>query len=172
MYAGQLHRGEEIGLGDFAFLHEDEQQTWKLPIEVMVDLPHLRTVHPVVTVAEYLHLHHLPISIEKGNGQWGGEAYLASKPNPVTFASLKQSDYEPSGVDRVDYGRAGPRNIDKHGGIYTILDAELGEAKAIDLDKVKSILKKNRLAKWSSERELESILHRNGWALLSTYRGV
>ena len=47
MYAKQLHHGEEIGLGDFHFLPEDKQQAWKLPIELMIDLPHLRTLHPV-----------------------------------------------------------------------------------------------------------------------------
>ena len=81
----------------------------------------------------------------------GWRSLFSQQAQPSNLCFLKQSDYEPSGVVHIDYGRAGPRNIDKNGGIYTILDAELGEAKAVDLDKVKSILKKNPLAKWLSE---------------------
>ncbi|KAF8343061.1 uncharacterized protein EI90DRAFT_3031227 [Cantharellus anzutake] len=167
LYAIQHHGSE-----DFGSPSGEKQQAWTIPIELMVDLPRLRAAHPVVTVAEYLHLHGLPISIERLNGRWDNESYLATKPHPVSFTSLKQNEYEPDGVVRVDYGITKPRDPYHNKPISSALDAGLGEAKTIDLDKVKLTLQEKQLAKWSSEEELERLLHANGWTFLYTFRGM
>ena len=74
-FAAQSKRSEEIGKGSSYYLAEHEQQTWRIPVGLFVDIPRLREIVPVITVGEYLRYHHLPPSLEKINGHWDVDNY-------------------------------------------------------------------------------------------------
>lgn len=96
---------------------------WLIPISVMIDLEHLRSRQPVVTIAEYLKLQGLDPDIEKGNGEWDIDHYHTHTPDPLPSDSVpsendeypsreivkpsvsvvKNDEYDPAGVVRVDY---------------------------------------------------------------------
>jgi len=183
MYATQVRRGDEIGMGDFGYLSEDLQQAWRLPISIMIDIPRLRSrATSVVTVAEYLVLNGLPTTYEKPNGHWDLDKYHEAPHSPGSPPSAKGPShyifsndvYEPSGVVRVDY--APPKEVhaqdveDKP--IYQAVNDLLGEKKAVDLEEVTSELKAKNLASWNNDIELEILLHDNGWTMVYTFKGV
>ncbi len=109
-YAVMVNRGDAVGVDDWRELPIEQQMAFRIPISVMVDLPHLRSRHPVITVSEYLRLHGLDPEIESSRGNWQKELYQS---HPSAFESNKTKTpslfvienqwYEPSGYNRVDY---------------------------------------------------------------------
>jgi hypothetical protein len=172
-FAQQFRRGDEIGMGDFGYLSEEQQQAWRVPMHLMIDLARLRQAHPVVTVAEYLHLNDLPLSHERGDGHWDREKYILPD-TPNSMYVFPQATYEPSGVVRVD--RAPYQPLRSHAfenePIFLALKEELQEAKAIDLDRVQTLLRNNKLAEWDTDAEFDILLRDNGWTIVYTFQGV
>ncbi|SRR6266403_1736858 len=109
-YAVMVNRGDAVGVDQWRDLPIDQQMAFRFPISVMIDLPHLRSRHPVITVSEYLSLHGLDPEIESSSGYWPRELYHT---HPNVFESNKTKTpslfvieyrwYEPSGSNRVDY---------------------------------------------------------------------
>ncbi|KZT59687.1 hypothetical protein CALCODRAFT_466636 [Calocera cornea HHB12733] len=121
-YAPQVDRFKEVGwrrdlsgrwerqsedilldpsIGAGLMKREDGQKDhtgWRVPIEYMFDLPHLRASQPVVLVSEYLTLHGLNPSSEWKSGMWGRWAY--EKDN--TYYMLPNQQYDPQDILRVD----------------------------------------------------------------------
>ncbi|KZO96223.1 hypothetical protein CALVIDRAFT_545606 [Calocera viscosa TUFC12733] len=104
LYGRWERRGEDVLLDPSIGLpgkREDGQKDhtgWRIPIEFMLDLPHLRTAQPVVLVSEYLTLHGLDPASEWNSGMWGRWAY--QKDN--TFYMLPNQQYDPQDILRVD----------------------------------------------------------------------
>lgn len=69
---------------------------WKIPIEIMLDMNTLRKHVPVITTAEYLSLHGLPISLERDDGRWDPELYHQTPhrppPSPPSHPPLDSYD--------------------------------------------------------------------------------
>ena len=52
-----VNRGDAVGSDEWRELPIEKQMAFRLPISIVVDLPHLRARYPVMTVSKYLHLH-------------------------------------------------------------------------------------------------------------------
>ena len=46
-----VNRGDAVGSDDWRVLPIEKQMAFRIPISIMIDLPHLRAHHPVVTVS-------------------------------------------------------------------------------------------------------------------------
>jgi len=109
-YAVMVNRGDAVGTDDWRALPIEQQMAFRIPISVMIDLPHLRAHHHVITVSEYLRLHGLDPEAESSRGSWQRELYHA---HPNVFESNKTMTpslfvienqwYEPSGSNRVNH---------------------------------------------------------------------
>jgi hypothetical protein len=109
-YAVMVNRGDAVGKDDWRELPIEKQMAFRIPISIMMDLPHLRAHHPVITVSEYLRLHGQDPDGESSRGSWLSELYHS---HPNVFESNKTKTpslfvienqwYEPSGSNRVDY---------------------------------------------------------------------
>jgi hypothetical protein len=89
-------------------LPHDEQMGWRIPIDLMFDIEHLRKTRPVLLVREYLAMHGLNQSIESVNGTWEPGLYhsgttqsIANKAQHTLF-SVPNEDYDPSHLVLVD----------------------------------------------------------------------
>jgi hypothetical protein len=109
-YAVMVNRGDAVGRDDWRELPIEKQMAFRIPISIMIDLPHLRAQHPVITVSEYLRLHGLDPEAESSRGSWQKESYHShpnvSESNKTKMPSLfviENQWYEPSGSNRVDY---------------------------------------------------------------------
>jgi hypothetical protein len=51
-----VNKGDAIGWGEWRDLPIEQQMGFRIPIAVMLDIPHLRKTHNVITIAEYLRL--------------------------------------------------------------------------------------------------------------------
>ena len=109
-YAVMVNRGDAVGQETWRTLPIEKQMAFRFPISIMIDLPHLRARHPVITVSEYLRLHGLDPEAESSRGSWQRESYHT---HPHVFESNKTKTpslfvienrwYEPSGSNRVNY---------------------------------------------------------------------
>jgi len=108
-YAVMVNRGDAVGSDEWRDLPIEKQMAFRIPISIMIDLPHLRAHHPVITVSEYLRLHGQDPEVESSRGSWQRELYHS---HPNVFESNKTKTpslfvienqwYEPSGSNRVD----------------------------------------------------------------------
>ena len=108
-YAVMVNRGDAVGLDTWRELPIEKQMAFRIPISIMMDLPHLRAHYPVITISEYLRLHGQDPETESSRGYWQRELYH-SHPNvfesnktkiPSLFV-IKNHWYEPPGSIRVD----------------------------------------------------------------------
>jgi hypothetical protein len=92
----------------WANLPHDEQMGWRIPIEVMFDIEHLRKTRPVLSVREYLAMHGLDPSVESATGKWEPELYHSgttrslADTNELSIFSVPNEDYDPSHLVLVD----------------------------------------------------------------------
>lgn len=179
-FAAQSRRSEEIGKGDYYYLSEDEQQTWRLPIGLMVDIPQLRENVSVITVGEYLRYHHLPPSLERLDGHWDMNKYrtlpdFANTPaRNLSIVTLWSKDYEPDDIVRVDSLPRGPKalpNVEDRP-IYKAIKERLNGHKTVFLDEAKRVLRDQNLGTWNNDGELNDLLMENGWGIVHTFEGV
>ncbi|EJT97466.1 hypothetical protein DACRYDRAFT_112000 [Dacryopinax primogenitus] len=98
-FAHSVDRGES-GSIEWNDLPE-EQDGWRLPIQLMFDLPNH---YSVITITQFLLLQGLSPTIEKTNGQWDPELYLTPAPDyePLSMVYIAPHQYEPRGSVRVD----------------------------------------------------------------------
>ncbi len=148
---------------------------WKIPIELMINITHLRHAHPVITTADYLRLHGQDPSSEASNGHWTRDLYH-TRPNLITghFPSLKvipNSVYDPEDIVRVDRildDDAAERN-------FSVADPQVLQTLYAALPAGKSILGWQRaqsaLGIWG-DLELDRVVTENGWRILYTYDSV
>jgi len=112
-YADMVNRGEAVESDQWQELPIEKQMAWRIPMSVMLDLPHLRARHPVITVSEYLRLHGKDPDTEwsiRGQGYWLRDEYHT---HPNVFESNKTKTpslfvienhwYEPGGSVLVDH---------------------------------------------------------------------
>jgi hypothetical protein len=109
-YAVMVNRGDAVGRDDWRALPIENQMAFRIPISIMIDLPHLRAQHPIITVSEYLRLHGLDPEAESSRGDWQRELYHTQ---PNVFESNKtegpslfvigNQQYRLSDSNRVNY---------------------------------------------------------------------
>lgn len=136
----------------------------------MLDLRHLRKYSSVVTLGEYLTLQGLDPTLEQSNGAWAREIYH-SGPSKPSLGVIRNHEYDPAGVVRVDKLLPKPESITLLKGPVTNKLEELrGDNLAVKLDDVKGPLSK--LASWDTEAELETIIEEHGFVVLHTFAGA
>jgi hypothetical protein len=156
----------------------EKQMAWRIPIEVMIDIPHLRQRHKIITMSEYLILQGLDITRETSHGRWDRDYYHNGIDHPTLFM-LQSSTYDPKEIARVDswdpvaYQR---RNI-------TSVSTEMA-MKCDKKLKAKSAEKGRVVLSWrdasraindavgpANETEVELALEAAGWIVLHTFNG-
>ncbi|KAF9024435.1 hypothetical protein BDZ89DRAFT_954732 [Hymenopellis radicata] len=174
-YATMVNRGDAVDNDEWRELPIDQQMGWKIPIELMINITHLRHAHPVLTTADYLRLHGQDPSSEASNGHWTRDLYH-SRPNLITgrFPSLKvipNSAYDPEDVVRVDRildDDTAERN-------FSVADPQVVQTLYAALPAGKSILEwqqaQSALGIWG-DLELDRVVTENGWRILYTYDSV
>jgi hypothetical protein len=70
-----VNRGDAVNSNEWRNLPIEKQMVWRIPISLMLDLPLLRTAHPIITVADYLRLHNISESVERIDGNWDHDRY-------------------------------------------------------------------------------------------------
>ncbi|EGN96359.1 hypothetical protein SERLA73DRAFT_186078 [Serpula lacrymans var. lacrymans S7.3] len=107
--ASMVNRGDAIGWDEWRELPIEKQMAWKIPIDQMLNLTHLRHVHPVIRSSEFFRLRGLPENTETSSGWWDRTAY--HRPG-IPFGSDRETSsslfvienewYDPRGMTRVD----------------------------------------------------------------------
>ncbi|KAG9045288.1 hypothetical protein FS837_006553 [Tulasnella sp. UAMH 9824] len=179
-FATMVNRGDAIGWGEWRDLPIEKQMGWRVPMDTMLDLPHLRKTWPVILVREYLELHGMDPNKEWSNGAWHRTDYLADKPDgsKYTLFNVKNNLYDPDNVVRVDrkepFIQKGIKEDADSGSIglklYSMMTSK-NSKNVIDFEDARSAVEgsmKNR----NDDKELQQLLEENGWVVLHTYAGA
>lgn len=179
-FATMVNRGDAIGWGEWRDLPIEKQMGWRVPMDTMLDLPHLRKTWPVILVREYLELHGMDPNKEWSNGAWHRTDYLADKADgsKYTLFNVKNNLYDPDNVVRVDrkepFIKKGIKEEADSGSIglklYSMMTSK-NSKNVIDFEDARSAVEgsmKNR----NDDKELEKLLEDNGWVVLHTYAGA
>lgn len=171
-----FHR-DAVGSDEWRELPIEQQMAWTIPIEIMLNITHLRETHPVITTTDYLLLHGYDPSEENTSGYWKRTEYH-TRANVITgtipsFYAIENPWYDPEGTIRVDtipegmQARADNYSRVVDGSIDTKLRQLLPEGKSIlEWDTVQSALNS------TDEAELEYAVVAGGWEVLHTYDSV
>lgn len=155
----------------------EQQMAWIVPIEIMLNVTHLRESQPVVTTTEYLLLHNLTSEDEATNGYWRRDEYhraenVFSGTRP-TFFAIENGWYDPEGTVRVDTippeMRARKLNMSRD------IDRAANASLYNSLSEGKSLLGWDEIEgalNTTHEGEIESLLIDAGWEVLHTYDSV
>ena len=72
-----INKGQMVGSTEWDNRPYEQQMGFRVPIQYMLNVTRLRSMHPTITVAQYLHMHNLPEELETTNGRWDRTAYHA-----------------------------------------------------------------------------------------------
>ena len=165
---------------------------WVIPIELMVDIPHLRSENHFVTVSEYMRLQGLKdFDKEKTNGHWDPDYYHTGI-NDIAFRGhhshvgvhpslykIKNGDYDPKTITlldtlQVDSYRALPETLTETGTQYhSLLWDKMRENKnrvAIDWSLGLEVLRD--IANVKTDADYEAALRLAGWITTYTWQGA
>lgn len=186
-FATMVNRGDAIGWGEWRTLPIEKQMGWRIPMSMMLDLPHLRETYNVILIEEYLRLHGMDPGKEWSNGAWHRTEYLAPGKN-MTLFQVKNNEYDPEGVVRVDsrftlmkkvYGEGHHHeheerdmpSVEGEGQVHEKLKAALGNDLAMDWSRVQMALS-DMLVDTRDAESMEKLLAENGWATIHTFAGA
>ena len=197
-YAVMVNRGDAVSSDEWRELPIEKQMAFRIPISVIIDLPHLRAHHPVITVSEYLRLHGQDSEGESSRGDWQRELYHAhsnvfesNKSKTPSLFVIENRWYDPSGSIRVDYipqamkqrgnwERYSPSQSQESGGYWpfvvpTNLSRRLVKvvnSGILDWDAAKRVLLSSELepeVDLDDDKVVENVLNANGWEVLHTF---
>ncbi|KAG8904900.1 hypothetical protein FRC01_008555, partial [Tulasnella sp. 417] len=176
-FATMVNRGDAIGWGEWRGLPIEKQMGWRIPMDTMLDLPHLRKTWSVILVREYLEMHGMDPNKEWSNGAWHRTDYLAEKADgsKYTLYNIKNNLYDPKNVVRVDtrepFIQRGIKEDADTGSVgrklYSAMNSK-NSKNVIDLDDARNAvgdLMKDR----RDDQELQRLLEENGWVVLHTF---
>lgn len=187
-----VNRGDAIGWGEWRDLPMEKQMGWRVPMSMMLDLPHLRSQYNVLLVDEYLRYHGMDPGKEWSNGAWHRTDYLA--PNMTIFV-VKNEEYDPEGWVRVDsrdtmfkahtnkhhdhshehgHGAMDKRampEVPGQGELHDKLTSMIGNDLVLDWNKAR-IAVAGFVNSTRDKAEVEEFLWANGWATLHTFAGA
>lgn len=173
-YAPMVNKGDVLGSNEWRGLPIDQQMAWILPINLMINITHLRQSQPVITVSDYLRLHDHDSDSEAPDGQWQRVSYHMTE-NVLTgkipeLYVIENEWFDPSGTVRVD--EMIPRTDEEayasdieEGEIYRILkDALLDDQVVMDWNDAQELLS------ISSDEDMERVIVDNGWEVVHTFK--
>ena len=104
------NRGDAVGKDEWRGLPLEKQMAFRIPISIMIDLPHLRAHHPVITISEYLRFHGQDPESESSRGSWERKlfhshtnVFESNKTKTPSLFVIKNQWYEPFGYNRVNH---------------------------------------------------------------------
>ncbi|PBK61615.1 hypothetical protein ARMSODRAFT_990619 [Armillaria solidipes] len=174
-YAPMVNRGDVLGSNEWRGLPIDQQMAWVLPINLMINITHLRQSHPVITVSDYLRLHGHDSDSEAPDGQWQRVYYHLTE-NVLTgkipeLYVIENERFDPPGTVRVDEmiartdEEAYVSDVEE-GEIYRTLKDALLEGDQVFMDWNKA----QELLGISSDEDLERVIADNGWEVVHTFK--
>ncbi len=190
-----VNKGDAIGWGEWRDLPIEQQMGFRIPIAVMLDIPHLRKTHNVITIAEYLRLqgsfginqHDAPrkgstffllgqdVSKEWSNGSWHRDDYAESPTagRKLTYHVVANNEYDPADILRID-SRAAFGHVSQSPSttgdskVRSNLTKKMKGKTILEWEDVKNALSASR----QTDEEIEDLLAKNGWAVLHTFAGA
>ncbi|PBK95438.1 hypothetical protein ARMGADRAFT_926365 [Armillaria gallica] len=173
-YFTMVNRGDALGSDEWRELPIEEQMGWVLPINLMINITHLREGHPVITVSDYLRLHSINPTAEASNGQWQRDRYHASDVKNIFTGKTPELyviqnewyDQEIVRVDKIPEEIKARKREDEAYRVHATFKGDLPENVALDWDRTQEILNI-----WD-DRELEKVMVENGWEVLHTFKPV
>jgi hypothetical protein len=185
-----VNRGDALGRDDWRQMSMDRQMGWILPIEIMIDVPHLRKKHNAMLLSEYLYLQGLNITKVRSNGGWDREYYHSGIDRPSLFV-IPNSIYDPQDVVRIDTMPSPPfvslgdpnATVEHFKANHWIAPTEFGRACNVHL--LESAIQKDRptldwaeaveALRWTlsdyNDTSVEHALRAAGWFVLYTWDG-
>ncbi|KAG8899389.1 hypothetical protein FRC01_010563 [Tulasnella sp. 417] len=181
-FAPMVNRGQAVHSTEWDGLPLNKQIAYRIPMQIMIDLPHLRKTHSVLLTSEYLKLNGLSPDLETSNGEFHRQVYLGNKKDEhgndvqMTIRVVKNDEYDPDRVVRVDHlgplSSKGNANLDVGPHSTKLWDKlrskddhtmiSMNDAR----DAVRDILKNPE-----DDDELEKELNKIGWIVLHTWDG-
>lgn len=175
-YATMVNKNDAIGTDEWRSKPLEQQMAWKIPLEIMIDIPHLRSRHPVLLTSEYLLLQGLDPEQEKSNGSWDRFIYHSGKQRPTLYV-IPNWVYEPDDQVRVDsWSGTGevmpPRSaVGKH--YDDLLLARVNSdsrRQMLDWTDAQVVVYQTGVAK--TEEEVLEALEEAGWSVVHTWDGA
>ncbi|PVG04811.1 hypothetical protein CPB86DRAFT_18038 [Serendipita vermifera] len=123
LYASRINRYTSLGVNEIKEWPEDKQWGWRIPIEMMIDLPYLRSPpanststrpkHSVILTSEYLLLQGLDHTRESFRGSWDRGYYHSGvdfdmepeagvESHGPDLGVVRNDWFDPTGIVRVD----------------------------------------------------------------------
>ncbi|KAG8755718.1 hypothetical protein FRC14_003711 [Serendipita sp. 396] len=171
-----VNRNDAIGTNEWKDLPLEKQMAWVIPIEMMLDIPHLRKDHKVMTVAEYFRLQNLQFDREISNGRWDRHYYHSGTDKPSLYV-IPNNIYDPDSICRIDtidpdlFAELS-QELKPQGKMYDEkLQEKSGQKKhaTIDFKDARDAL--SSFGHLPDDKELEQMLKEAGWATLYTFEG-
>lgn len=171
-----MNRGTATGVGDWVNLPMEKQMGFKIPIDIMLDLPYLRQHHNVITVKEFLLLHNLDPLRERTDGYFDREYYLGGQDGgeKLTLHTIQNHLYDPSGFVIVDLKAPLENHGVTPGGplspkLWSLMENKDFDYKdGIGWEDARNALK-DHLEDFEDDDEFERLLHENGWTAVYTF---
>jgi hypothetical protein len=168
-----VNRGDAIQSDEWRELPMERQMAWRIPIEIMIDIPHLRSIHPIIFVSEYLRLRGVKTNQERADGQWGDTDYHQNGHYTSNY-TLHSSDYDPEEIVRVDNYEPGPWISTSTVGLRA---NEILRQRLMTLNTPQMALSEARtlisaIRNVSDPDTLLSVIQDAGWVVLHTWDGA
>ncbi|KAK0462652.1 uncharacterized protein EV420DRAFT_1619149 [Desarmillaria tabescens] len=165
---------DALGSNEWRELPIEEQMGWVFPINLMINITHLRENHPVITVSDYLRLHGIDPATEASNGEWQRDRYHASDVKNVFTGKTPELyviqnewyDQEIMRVDKIPEEIKARKREDEAGGAHATLEDDLPQNVALDWDRTQEMVNI-----WD-DHELERVMIEHGWEVLHTFKPV
>jgi hypothetical protein len=168
-----VNRGDAVQSDEWRELPMEKQMAWRIPIEIMIDIPHLRSIHPIIFVSEYLRLRDIKPNQERADGRWGDADYHQNGHYTSNY-TLYASDYDPEEIIRVDNYDLGPWISTSTVGLRAneILRRRLTELNTpqMALSDAQEVI--SAIKDVSDQDTLISVLQDAGWVVLHTWDGA
>ncbi|GJJ13798.1 hypothetical protein Clacol_008055 [Clathrus columnatus] len=153
-----------------------DNKAWKVPIEIMLDLPRLRSYYPVILTAEFMRLHGIDQSNELLTGHWNRDIHQHE--NMASFHAIPNPQFDDD-VFRVDTVFPFLSNLSRTDDLTekdTQIDAGFREAagegkKHLSWDNAVHILRSNGHY-IDDDATAEMLMNHGGWVVTYTYEGL
>lgn len=177
-----VNRGQAVHSTEWDGLPLNKQIAYRIPMQLMLDLPHLRKTHSVVLTSEYLKLNNLSPDLETTNGEFHRQVYLGNKKDKdgndmrMTLRVVKNDEYDPDRVVRVDHlgplASKGNANLDVGPHSTKLWDKlrSKDDHTMIQMDDARDALR-DIMKNPDDDEELEKQLNKIGWIVLHTWDG-
>lgn len=105
-----VNKGDAVGWDEWRKLPFEQQMGWEIPMQLMLNLTHLRKTHPVILVSDWLRFHGQSPDTEFSNGAWQRGPYHQSpnvfeqdKSKLPSLYVIENHWYDPTKTHRVDH---------------------------------------------------------------------